>query len=238
MPVRSEAWSANDLEVKPVTALSMLVKKVALGSESLLDSDSPAWGKAQAKRIRLVNTPLDRQPSEYVKVVGDSWDYGATARLMVKSVYNGKEIFFLLEWEDTTQDTGLEDSNYLDGAGLLFPLKKDAPIDTMGSKEEPVNAWYWRADKPGGRNITAQGLGSTQETDKSRAKNYILTRARWSEGRWRLVVGRALTVDDTAVQFEAGGSYKVGFAVWQGSNQERAGLKSFSNSWLDLELED
>jgi steroid C-25 hydroxylase gamma subunit len=219
----------------------MLVKKVASSSESLLDSDSPEWGKVPGKRIRMAATPLDRQPSEYVKLVGDSWDYGATTQMWVKSVHDGKAIYFLLEWEDSTQDVVLVDEAFPDGAGLLFPLKKDAPIDTMGSKEEPVNAWYWRADKEnqeGGRNIRAEGLGSTQETANSRTKSRILTRARWKDGRWRLVMGRSLTVEDTAVQFEAGGDYKVGFAVWQGSNRERAGLKSFSNSWLDLELED
>src|ERR1035437_10002233 len=208
----------------------MLVRKVASSSDSLLDSDSPEWGKVEGKRIRLAPTPLDRQPSEYVKVAGDTWDYGATPRLTVKSVHNGKAIFFLLEWGDSTQDLVLLDEKFPDGAGLLFPLKKDAPIDTMGSKEEPVNAWFWRADKDnkeGGRNIRAEGLGSTQETANSRTKSRVLTQARWKDGRWRLVMGRSLTVDDTAVQFEEGGAYKVGFAVWQGSNQERAGLKSF-----------
>ncbi len=214
----------------------MLVRRVPWGSETLLDGDSPEWGKVEGKRIRLTFTPLDRQPSEYVKLAGDTWDYGETERLMVKSVHNGKEIFFHLEWEDASQDVELKDA-FPDGAGLLFPLEWDAPIETMGSKQEPVNAWYWRADKEGGRNITAQGLGSTQETANSRTKSRIRTQARWKDGRWRLVMGRSLTVEDTAVQFEEGVATKVGFAVWQGANQERAGFKSYSNSWLDLELE-
>jgi DMSO reductase family type II enzyme heme b subunit len=50
-------------------------------------------------------------------------------------------------------------------------------------------------------------------------------------------MARSLTVNDQAVQFEAGGTFKVGCAVWQGSNRERAGLKSYSNGWLELELE-
>ena len=50
-------------------------------------------------------------------------------------------------------------------------------------------------------------------------------------------MARTLSVEDEAVQFEAGGTYKVGCAVWQGSNNERAGLKSYSNSWYELELE-
>jgi hypothetical protein len=32
MPARSTAWSANDVDGKPVTVIGMLVKKVALGS--------------------------------------------------------------------------------------------------------------------------------------------------------------------------------------------------------------
>ena len=213
----------------------MLVSMVALGSESLLDSDSPEWGKVQGKRIRLAHTPLDRQPSDYVKLVGETWDYGKTEQLLVNSVHNGKEIFFLLEWEDWSHP-GVED-DFPDGAGLLFPLKAEAPIETMGSKEQQVNAWYWREDADRGMSFTAEGLGTTVQTPNSRTNSHILARARWKDGRWRLVMGRPLTVQDTAVQFEAGGIYKVGFAVWQGANRERAGFKSYSNSWLGLELE-
>jgi DMSO reductase family type II enzyme heme b subunit len=211
----------------------MLAKRVALDSQSLLDTDSPEWGKVQGERVRLAFTPLDRQPSEYVKVVGKQWDYGETDRVTLKSLHNSKEIFFFLEWEDSSKDVELKDQ-FPDGAGLLFPLKFDAPIDTMGEKDWPVNAWYWRADVDGtGRSFTAEGLGTTQETKDS----HILVEAKWADGIWRLVMARSLTVNDQAVQFEAGGTFKVGCAVWQGSNRERAGLKSYSNGWLELELE-
>jgi DMSO reductase family type II enzyme heme b subunit len=49
-------------------------------------------------------------------------------------------------------------------------------------------------------------------------------------------MGRSLTVADKAVQFEAGAPYKIAFAVWQGSNLERAGLKSYSGAWLECEV--
>lgn len=211
----------------------MLVKRLALDSQSLLDTDSPVWGQIQGERIRLAFTPLDRQPSEYVKVLGKAWDYGETGRVILKSVHNSREIFFFLEWEDSTQDVTTKDG-FPDGAGLLFPLKWDAPIDTMGEKDWPVNAWYWRADVDGrGRSFKAEGLGTTQETGNSP----IRVQANWKDGIWSLVMARTLSVEDEAVQFEAGGTYKVGCAVWQGSNNERAGLKSYSNSWYELELE-
>ncbi len=212
----------------------MLAKRVVLYSQTLLDTDSPVWEQIQGEQIRLAFTPLGRQPSEYVKVAGKTWDYGETDRATLKSLHNSKEIFFFLEWEDPHKDVKLKDA-FPDGAGLLFPLKWDAPIDTMGEKDWPVNAWYWRADIEGrGRSFTAEGLGTTQETKNSPIK----VQANWKDGIWSLVMARTLSVEDETVQFEIGGTYKVGCAVWQGSNNERAGLKSYSNSWYELELED
>jgi len=212
----------------------MLAEKVSLDSKTLMNLDSSVWEKAKGEPIRLAFTPLNRQPSEYVKVAGLEWEYGETSQVDLKTLHNGQEIFFLMEWEDSSEDTHLRDG-FPDGAGLLFPLKWDAPINTMGEKDWPVNAWFWRADKQEeGRSFTAEGLGTTQETENSR----ILTQAKWSEGVWRLVLARSLTVDDQTVQFEPGGTYKVGCAVWQGANQERGGLKSYSNSWYELELQE
>ena len=42
---------------------------------------------------------------------------------------------------------------------------------------------------------------------------------------------------DEAVQLAPGGAVKIGFAVWEGSNGERAGVKSFSKEWRELALE-
>ncbi len=210
----------------------MLAKKVALDGQALLKADSPVWEKVEGERIRLAFTPLNRQ-IEFVKAVGATWDYGKTERVTLKSLHNGKEIFFFLQWEDASRDVSLKDA-FPDGAGVLFPLKFDAPIDTMGEKDWPVNAWYWRADyQEKGKSVTAEGLGTTQETPNSR----ILIDASWKDGIWRVVMGRSMTVEDEAVQFEAGGTYQVGCAVWEGSNRERAGLKAYSNSWYEVELE-
>ncbi len=116
----------------------MLARRVTCDSKSLLDTDAPEWGKLKGERIRLAFTPLNQQPSEYVKLVGTQWDYGETDRLTLKSLHNGKEIFFFLEWEDSSQDVELKD-RFPDGAGLLFPIRWDAPIDTMGEKESEAS---------------------------------------------------------------------------------------------------
>jgi DMSO reductase family type II enzyme heme b subunit len=107
----------------------------------------------------------------------------------------------------------------------------------MGSESQPVNAWFWRADLgEAAENLTAAGLGMVERA----ANGQITTRSKWADGTWRVVFVRPLAIDaqtQHTAQLEAGRSAKVAFAVWDGGLEERAGLKSFSQTWLDLELE-
>jgi DMSO reductase family type II enzyme heme b subunit len=104
----------------------------------------------------------------------------------------------------------------------------------MGSPKAPVNAWYWRANLPENeaQNLIATGLGTAQETAKSATQ----ARARWLDGRWEVVFARPLSTDTDGVKLSPKGSSKVAFAVWEGASQERAGLKSFSKHWQELEI--
>jgi DMSO reductase family type II enzyme heme b subunit len=53
---------------------------------------------------------------------------------------------------------------------------------------------------------------------------------------WRVVVKRALeTGDANDTQFKAGMSVPIAFAVWDGNNIERNGMKSLS-TWFTLKL--
>ena len=133
----------------------------------------------------------------------------------------------------------MTDSNvFPDGCGILMPLAGGNPsIDEMGSKDAPVNAWFWRADDEDvARNVVAQGLGTTESTERSP----IRARAKWGQGAWAVVFARALAVPEQkseTVQLAAGTSVQVAFAVWEGSNGERGGIKSFSKEWRTLTLE-
>jgi complex iron-sulfur molybdoenzyme family reductase subunit gamma len=180
-------------------------------------------------------TPLAQQPSRYIRTAWSDRPIGSVRSLAVRSAHNGKEVFFLLEWGDSTQNTDYVGRDFPDGAGILFPLNGDAPLDTMGSESQPVNAWFWRADfEDGAKNITASGIGTVDESEKSS----IAARAQWNDGTWRVVFARPLTVaGNQAVALEAGKSLKVAFAVWEGSSGERAGIKSFSKRWQELTLE-
>lgn len=217
----------------------MQCKKVSIARERLLDPAASEWASIPGEALKLDATPLANQPSEYIKASRDEKQIGKVRSLMVQAAHNGTDIFFRLTWEDANQNTEITDTNiFPDGCGILIPLSSgDTPIDEMGSKDVPVNAWFWRADlKDQPHNTFAKGLGTTQFSKTCP----IQTKSLYGQGAWAVVFARALSVPELkeeAVQLAAGTAVKVGFAVWEGSNGERAGVKSFSKEWRELALE-
>jgi len=216
----------------------MLAKKLDISARDLGDPGASAWRRVKAEPVELAGAPLGMQPSAYISVSRAGKTVGRVNRLQVSSIHNGREIGFHLEWEDPTHNLEVNDTNtFPDGAALLFPIKGDAPLITMGTESQPVNAWHWRADRPDrARNNVAAGLGTTRVTDE----DTIHASAVWLNDRWHVVFTRALKVPagrDEAVQFSVGDEVRVAFAVWEGANGERAGLKAFSPTWHSVRLE-
>ena len=215
----------------------MQVKSLSIPASELSRPDANIWQQADRTRIPLVGVPLSLQPTDFIKNTFRDQQIGVTTELQFSALHNGEVIALRLEWADPTRDTDLDDNDHFpDGAALMFPFKGDAPLVTMGSKEQPVNAWHWRADREGvARNNIAVGLGSSRVT--SRAE--ITTSAQHENGRWQVVFLRQLQRQgvDTTVQFSPGQNIKIAFAVWEGSNGERAGLKAFSPAWRELSLD-
>jgi DMSO reductase family type II enzyme heme b subunit len=217
----------------------MQCKKVGFSRERLLDPTATEWSSISGEPLKLDATPLANQPSEYIKASRNEKEIGKVRSLMVQTAHNGTDIFFRLSWEDATKSCEITDTTvFPDGCGILMPLKGgDPPIDEMGSKDAPVNAWFWRADfNDAARNTVAHGLGTTQFS----AQCPIQVKSLWGQGAWAVVFARALVLaeqKDETVQLAPGATVKVGFAVWEGSNSERAGLKSFSKEWRELALD-
>ncbi len=217
----------------------MLAKRVAAASQDLLEVDAAEWQEAPLETISTAQTPIANQPNEYLKVSWQDRDFGVVKEVRVRALHNGLRIFFHLEWDDSIPNYSItEDTVFADGAGVLFPLHGDADIATMGSVDQPVNAWYWRPDfddQP--KNVTGGGVGFAQWLASNAS---LASRSRWADGVWQLVIGRPFTVAesaDDAVPLEPGKKVKVGFAVWEGSVGERAGFKAFTEEWRELEIE-
>ena len=112
-----------------------------------------------------------------------------------------------------------------------------APMAIMGAIGMAVNAWYWRADENGGgRHVLAEGLG----TSRTLAEDQVRSNGVYENGRWRVVITRALEVQssENPAQLEPGQSTGFGVAIWEGGHGERAGIKAISgDDWIELNLE-
>jgi DMSO reductase family type II enzyme heme b subunit len=216
----------------------VIARSVNVPSRTLRDPGAVEWTRLPQERLEMVPTPLDQQPTEFLRTVWEDQEFGAVKELRVRAAHNGVGLFFQLEWDDPTQDTETSDIDvFTDGAGILFPLRGDAPIESMGSDDQPVNAWYWRADFGGEpKNVTASSTGSSVRLEAGSLR----VRSRWSDARWTVVFGRAFTIEespDIAVPLAPGKTTKVGFAIWEGGSGERGGFKAFSEEWQELEIQ-
>jgi mono/diheme cytochrome c family protein len=71
----------------------------------------------------------------------------AIAGLTVRSIHNGSQIGFLLEWQDPIFDTSFyRVQDFRDAVAIQFSLTEEPGALAMGDKNHPVNIWHWKAD--------------------------------------------------------------------------------------------
>lgn len=205
--------------------------------EVLLDPDSRIWSGSPAETVALIGTPAGLQPTAAIRVAWTGKSIGAVERVSVAAVHDGETLAFRLEWEDASEDAGLDDNtSFPDAAAIVLPAVPGAPIMTMGAADKPVTACYWRADEPNAaRLISAVGLGTSRTFDQHLAS----ASGHWKEGRWRVVITRPLqiSVGLRVAQLAPGDETGFGVAIWEGSHAERGGIKAFSGDWLPLSLD-
>jgi DMSO reductase family type II enzyme heme b subunit len=110
-----------------------------------------------------------------------------------------------------------------------------APLENDGSADGPVNLWFWRANKAdAGENLIARGLA----TEEPAAGGAIVTKSRWEDGRWEVVVSRTIKAGShETAPISTAKANNVGFAVWEGGSQERGSLHAHSREWRELVIE-
>jgi len=99
-------------------------------------SDSKQWGQASPLMLTLsgqvLNEPFLAHPSV------DS--------LTVRSLHNGHDIAFLVEWPDSTKNHRLTPNTFRDAVAMAFPLDHNTALACMGRADSHVNIWHWKAD--------------------------------------------------------------------------------------------
>ena len=213
--------------------MSMLAKKVSDAS-ALLDPQAKAWDKVDREVVDLVGMPVHLQTSRYVRTVWADKLIGKVRAVSVRAAHDGERVAVRLEWADDNQNTEFADRQFPDGAAVLFPTSADAALVSLGSPEAKVNSWFWRADLEKAQNRVAGGLGTDVVADGAA----IDGRGAWKDGRWTVVLSRALKAKGADnVKLNPGKPVKVGFTIWEGGNQERGDLRSYSRQWRELTLE-
>ena len=212
------------------------VRRVAAASESLLDPDGVSWTGRDAHAIKLAPAPVAMVASVSPQMAM-SRDHGRVRQVSARIVHNGETLSVRLTWEDSRKDDRIQDlDRFVDAAAVLFPLLEDANPLTMGDEKNPVNAWLWRADRDEPFDVIARGYSTSERRPGS--SSGLVARGLHRDGAWTVVLQRPLrpTAGEFA-RFEPGGSARIAFAVWDGSNAERAGQKAVSATFLDLELD-
>ncbi|RMD58140.1 MAG: hypothetical protein D6828_02980 [Nitrospirae bacterium] len=115
--------------------LVILAKKVS--GELTLDPEDAKWKEAEEVEI-----PVAPQ----VMAIPRIYD-SPIKNIHVRAIHNSKEIAFLVEWEDKTEDIILDVDTFPDAVALEFPSQSanSMPHFGMGDDESTANIWYWKS---------------------------------------------------------------------------------------------
>lgn len=219
----------------------MEAKYNAAGLGQLMDPKSPVWQQIQSTSLKLEGTPAAMQPTAAIRETWTDQKIGTVENVNVQAIHNGKELAFRLEWDAPNHNINHGDNSvFPDGAAVAFPAAPNAPV-FMGAPNMPINIWFWRASDNAantggeGRQVNAEGIGTSDTIDQ----NVVKSNSSWENGKWTVVIARALTVqsDKPVAQLKAGETKQYSIAIWDGSNKERGGIKSYTGmQWLELTL--
>lgn len=191
--------------------------------DTLADPGSAVWARATT-----VDVPVTSAPSTVPNA-----DNTSVTQIDVRSVRTDQRLYLRLSWPDESRDANSSDPReFPDALAVQFPVENDTqPGIAMGSPQNPVNVWYWSADR-GGEELLAGGAGSTTRFQTVTTE----TTATYKNDRWTVVFSRSLEPDGAnRTTFPADRDTDLAFAVWDGSNEERSGRKAVSE-WYFLAL--
>ncbi|MGR9092813.1 MAG: ethylbenzene dehydrogenase-related protein [Gammaproteobacteria bacterium] len=216
----------------------MKVMRVDVAAETLLKPNHAVWDYVSGQSFPLVPTPLNGNPGikKISPFIEKSTDHGTITEVTAAAVHNGLDIAIRLSWASGKHDKIVDLDEFVDGAAVMFPLTDKASAITMGSASDPVNAWYWKANRESRAfDVVARGYGTSGRSSSD--KYPIMSASLHTDGRWHLVLTRSLVSTAERARFAPGVDARMAFAVWDGGNRERSGRKSFSGDFVPVPVE-
>lgn len=212
---------AAETAVTAVTVKALLTAKPIDASRP----DAGVWNKAPATKISL-------QPAfpGHLAIVGTP----RIAEVTVQAVRSGDRLFVRLVWDDTTANGKPSDTTqFADGVAVQFAVNGKASTSPfMGDLNNTVNIWRWRGDGYA-EELVAGGFGTATSLGVQGTVSGIGAR---SPQGWQVVLSRKLVGPEGTVNLKRFHEIPIGFAVWDGSNEERDGLKAVTMTWQKLRI--
>ncbi len=179
------------------------------------DPDAAEWEQAGPILVPLAGQVVLDPPLR--------WWIPTAGSATVRALYNGRDIGFLLEWNDPTG----QKNAFADSALLQFAAQDASkPYFLFGDADNPVQIWHWQT---GTLDEEWTASGSVSETHPADFR----VNSSWKEGRWRLTFRRALAGEPA---FEPGKFVPILFSVRDGANGESGNVRAIS-TWLYVTLE-
>lgn len=239
-----------------VSSEGMFIRSHLISGDIPTTPEDPAWEK-----VPPVILPLSGQV-----ITRPVWPEPSARSLTVRSVHNGKDIAFLMEWQDNTKNDRLSPGTFRDGLAIGLPLGDAPAFFCMGQLDHYINIWHWKADwqsdidrraaKAGDRKgeggevrrfeVIPRRASSVEDLvgggfstlTSKQGQGRIQGKATWKDGYWRVVMRRPLASTDpeNEARLEPGRIQAIAFAVWNGENKERNGQKAVA-PWFQLSID-
>lgn len=195
-----------------------------------LDPTSSDWDGVSPELVPMVPTPVAMQPTEYIRNSWEGKKHGQIESIEVASIHDGTTWALRVNWEGVSP----ERMDFPDSLAVALPVRGEPILMLMGAEDAPIQFLRWKSNKEEGFSQLATGIGlSTKEAHGLTCE----AQAHSKDDQWSVVVSRPLGEGGDIAPLAAGELSKVGFAIWLGRNDERAGIKAFSVDWLELALD-
>ncbi len=242
----------DPLTMKPNN--DFVVRSKFIEGEISTDPEDPQWKDREPNYIGL-GGQITHKPRNFVRQVDEIW---------VQSLYNDKEVVYLLEWGDRNKSLATPESLatvasfqetppggdpiakreypiFDDAVAIQFPTKwetlnaPEKPRFMFGDAKNATDIWKWSAD---GSVKTYTGTGWDQELAPHGSGEVTTPYAQHKDGVWRVMFKRSRLTDDKekAVQITTGQYIPTLFFVWDGHNGDN-GRKLSLSSWYSTILE-
>ena len=250
------AFVLGGVGIPIVSSEGMIIRSPWVSGNIPSTPEDPAWQK-----IPPMTLPLSGQI-----ITRPVWPEPTARALTVRTMHNGTDIAFLLEWQDNTRNDRLTPGTFRDGVALGLPLGDAPAFFCMGQLDHYINIWHWKADwqsdidrraarttekekgsgEPRRFEVIPRRASSVEDligggfstlTTKEK-QGRVQGRATWKDGMWRVVMRRPLSSEEqeNEAKLVPGRIQTVSFAVWNGENKERNGQKAIA-PWFQLSLD-